>query len=110
LGANRLDEAERVFTAMTRDHPESAAPLAELGRCRAQRGDFMGALDFFRKALDREPWNPSLHESTAMVLSALERHGDAMAEVAEAIRLDPESPRIRDSRATLSARAAGAAR
>jgi tetratricopeptide (TPR) repeat protein len=110
LGANRLDEAERVFTAMTRDHPESAAPLAELGRCRAQRGDFMGALDFFRKALDREPWNPSLHESTAMVLSALDRHGDAMAEVAEAIRLDPESPRIRDSRATLSARAAGAAR
>ena len=110
LGGNRLDEAERVFTAMTRDHPESAAPLAELGRCRVQRGDFTGALDYFRRALEREPWNAALHESAAMVLSALERHGEAMAEVADAIRLDPESRRIRDSRVALQVRAAPASR
>ena len=110
LGQRRLDDAERVFEAMTREHPESAAPLAELGRCRAQRGDFTGALVLFQKAIEREPWNASLHENAAMVLSALERHGEAMAEVADAIRLDPESGRIRESRATLQARAADASR
>jgi tetratricopeptide (TPR) repeat protein len=108
LRQNRLDDAERVFSAMTRDHPESAAPFAELARCRVQRGDFSGALELFRKGLGLEPWNASLHESAAMVLSALERHPEALAEVTEAIRLDPESPRIRDSRATLQARAAAA--
>ncbi len=108
LRENRLDDAERVFAAMTRDHAESAAPLAELARCRVQKGDFAGALELFRKALEREPWNASLHENAAMVLSALERHPEAIAEVTEAIRLDPESPRIRESRATLQARAAAA--
>jgi Flp pilus assembly protein TadD len=104
-----LPEAERVFEAMIRDHPESAAPLAELARCRVERADFSGALDLYQKALAREPWNASLHENAAMVFSALERHQDAMAEVGEALRFDPESRRVRDSYATIAARAARAA-
>jgi tetratricopeptide (TPR) repeat protein len=107
LMQKRIPEAERVFEAMIRDHPESAAPLAELARCRVERNDFRGALDLYRKALEREPWTASLHENAAMVLSALERHEEAMAEVGEALRFDPESPRVRDSYATLAARAAG---
>jgi len=106
LMQKRIQEAEHIFEAMTRDHPESAAPFAELARCRVQRGDFSGALDLYRKALEREPWNASLHENTAMVLSALERHGEAIVEGEQAIRLDPESPRVRDSYETLAARAA----
>ena len=83
----------------------SAAPFAELARCRAQRGDFSGALELYRKALEREPWNASMHENAAMMLSALERHDEAMAEVGLAIRFDPESPRVRDTYATLAGRA-----
>ena len=104
----RTEEAERIFEAMIRDHPESAAPLAELARCRVQRGDFSGALGLYQKALEREPWNASLHENAAMVLSALERHVDAIAEAGQAMKFDPESPRVRDSYATLAARAARA--
>ena len=109
LRQKRTKDAERILEAMTRDHPESAAPLAELARCRAQRGDFGGALGLYRKALEREPWNASLHENAAMMLSALERHEEAMAEAGQAIRFDPESPRVRESYATLAARAAEAA-
>ena len=104
----RIQEAERIFEAMTHDHPESAAPFAELARCRGQRGDYSGALELYRKALEREPWNASLHENAAMMLSALERHDEAMVEVGEAVRFDPESPRVRQSYAALAARAAGA--
>jgi tetratricopeptide (TPR) repeat protein len=103
----RAREAEDIFEAMTRQHPESAAPFAELGRSLGQRGDYSGALVWFRKAIEREPWNASLRENAAMMLSALERHDEAMAEVAEALRFDPESPRVRRSYATLAARAAG---
>jgi Flp pilus assembly protein TadD len=109
LMQKRIQDAEPIFEAMTSDHPESAAPYAELARCRVQRGDFSAALDLYQKALAREPWNASLHENAAMVLSALERHGEALVEVGQAIRLDPESPRVRDSYQTVAARAGNTA-
>jgi tetratricopeptide (TPR) repeat protein len=105
LRQNRAADADRIFEAMIRDHPESAAPLAELARSRAQRGDLGGALELYRKALEREPSNASMHENAAMLLSALDRHEEAMAEVAQAIRLAPESPRVRETYASLNARA-----
>jgi Tetratricopeptide repeat/Cytochrome c554 and c-prime len=108
LMQKRTEEAERIFEAMIRDHPESAAPFAELARCRVQHGDFSRALDLYQEALEREPWNASLHENAAMVLSALERHEEAIAEAGQAVKFDPESPRVRDSYETLAARAARA--
>ena len=110
LMQKRVGDAERIFEAMIRDHPESAAPLAELARCRVEHGDFSGALGLYQRALEREPWNASLHENAAMMLSALERHREAIAEAGEAIRFDPESSRLKDSYATLAARAARAGR
>lgn len=110
LSRKKIDEAERVFEQMTRDHPESAAALAELGRCRAERDDFAGALPFFRRALENEPWNASLHESTARVLAALDRPREAAAEMNEALRLDPESRRIREGLDALRAHLGGADR
>ena len=107
LMQKRVEEAEKIFTAMTSEHPESAAPLAELARCRAQRGDYNGALELFQKAVNREPWTASLHENSAMMFSALARHKEAMAEAGEALRLDPVSPRVRETYKTVAARAAG---
>jgi Flp pilus assembly protein TadD len=105
LRQKRAAEAERVFEAMVREHASSAAPYAELARTRAERGDYAGALDLYRAALEREPSNASMHENAAMMLSALERHAEAMAEAREAIRLAPESPRVRGTYAMLAARA-----
>jgi hypothetical protein len=107
LMQRRVQEAEKVFTAMTSEHPESAAPFAELARCRAQRGDYAGALELFLKAVDREPWTASLRENSAMMYSAASRHKEAMAEAGEALRLDPVSPRVRETYRTVAARAAG---
>jgi tetratricopeptide (TPR) repeat protein len=108
LRQKRVPEAERIFEAMTRDHPESSAPFAELARCRVERSDYRGALDLYAQALEREPGNASLHENAAMMLSALERHGEAMVEAGEALRCDPESPRVKTTYATLAGRAASA--
>jgi tetratricopeptide (TPR) repeat protein len=104
----RIPEAERIFEQMTRDHPESAAPFAELARVRGERGDYRAAAELFAQAIAREPQNASLHENAAMMLSALERHGEAIEEAAEALRYDPGSPRVRRTVAMLSARAKGA--
>jgi len=108
LMERRIPDAERVFEKMTQEHPESAAPFAELARCRGERGDYRGAYEMFTQALTREPWNASLHENAAMMLSALDRHREAIAEAREALRCDPESPRVRSTLATLVGRASGA--
>jgi len=108
LMQKRVADAERVFETMTREHPESAAPYAELARCRVERADYGGALDLYAKALTLDPSNASLHENAATMLSALERHDEAIAQAGEALRCNPESPRVRSTVAMLTARAAGA--
>jgi tetratricopeptide (TPR) repeat protein len=101
----RVEEAERVFATAARDNPAAAGPIAEMARARADQRDYAGALDLFRKASALEPWIPSIHVNAAMMLSALERHPEAIAEAEAALRLDPEGPKTWQAYATLLARA-----
>jgi cytochrome c-type biogenesis protein CcmH/NrfG len=101
----RIDEAVRVFTALAAAHPDAAGPLAELGRARVGVNDLAGALELFQKAVALEPWNAALRANTASMLSALERHPEAIAAAREALRLDPEGARTWDTYAMLLSRA-----
>ena len=94
--ARSTDEAERVFEGMTRAHPASAAPWAELARCAAARRDFAGAAERYRKAIALEPWNASLHENAAKVLAMQGRGEEARAEAAEALKYAPEKESARE--------------
>ena len=101
----RLEEAEQVFAVAAKDNPQAAGPLAERARARAELRDYAGALDLFRKASALEPWIPSIRVNAAKMLSALERHSEAIAEVEEALRRDPEGAKTWNAYATLLARA-----
>jgi Tfp pilus assembly protein PilF len=101
----KLDEAEQVLAATAREHPNAAGPLVELAGARVHRQDFAGALELYRRAIAIEPWNASIHANAANMLSALDRHGEAIAEVEQAVRLDPEGARSWDAYATLLTRA-----
>jgi predicted Zn-dependent protease len=105
LRAGRGDEAERVLTKLAADHPEAAGPLAELARAHAAREDYAGASELFAKAVEREPWTASMRVNLAMMLSALERHEEAIAAAEEALRLDPEGASVWEAYATLLERA-----
>ena len=105
LGRRRFDEADRIFEATAREHPESAVPLAELGRSLALRGRIGEALERFRQAVALEPSSSQLHESAAMMLSATGRHDEAIAQMEDAVRCAPEKAGIWDSYATILARA-----
>jgi len=105
LRRRRVDDAERVLTAASTAHPELAGAWAELARSRAGRGDLAGAAELFGKAIACEPWTASLHANLAMMLSALERHPEAIHEAETALRLDPEGPPTWDAYATLLERA-----
>jgi cytochrome c-type biogenesis protein CcmH/NrfG len=101
----RVDDAQRVFTKLAHENPQDAGPLAELARLRAGQNDFAGALELFRKAGTLEPWNAAIRGNAAQVLSALERHPEAIAEAEQALRLDPERPGTWDAYARLLSRA-----
>jgi Flp pilus assembly protein TadD len=105
LRQRRPEEAERVFETMAREHPDAAGPLAEMARARAGRGDFSAALELYRRAIALEPWTASMRVNAAMMLSALERHPEAIAEAEQALRLGPEGPSVWDAYATLLSRA-----
>src|SRR5262249_13798371 len=90
LRRRKADDAERVLTAASTAHPERAGAWAELARSRAGRNDYAGAAELFAKAVACEPFTASLHANRAMMLSALERHPEAIAEAETALRLDPE--------------------
>ncbi|HEX4826138.1 MAG TPA: tetratricopeptide repeat protein [Candidatus Polarisedimenticolaceae bacterium] len=105
LRANRVPEAEPVFTTLARDNPTAAGPLAELARIKTMSNDFAGALALFQKAIVLEPWNPALHANAANMLSALEHHPEAIAEAENAVRLDPEGARTWNAYAMLLGRA-----
>jgi len=101
----RVEEADHIFATMARDHPEAAGPLAELARARTDRRDYAGALGLYRRAAAFEPWNASLRSNAATMLSALERHAEAIAEAEQALRLDPEGAATWNAYATLLSRA-----
>jgi Tfp pilus assembly protein PilF len=56
--------------------------------------DFKGAEEEFKQAIDLNPGYAAAHHWYAVLLSALGRHDEAMAEMERARRLDPLSPII----------------
>ena len=105
----RVEESEHVLATAARDNPMEAAPLVELARARVARDDYPGALELYRKAVALEPSNASIRREAAQMLSALERHAEAIAEAEQALRLNPEGRETWDTYATLLARAARSA-
>jgi Flp pilus assembly protein TadD len=105
LRQKRVPEAVQVFEALAQAHPEAAGPLAEQARARAEHEDYAGALELFRKAVALEPWNASLRVNAATMLSALERHPEAIAEAEQALRCDPEGVKTWRAYAMLLTRA-----
>ena len=101
----RTEEAEKVFAIAAKDNPKAAGPIAEQARARAERRDYEGALALFRQAIALEPWTPSIRVNAAKMLSALERHDEAIAEAQEALRRDPEGPKTWNAYALLLSRA-----
>lgn len=102
--AKQFDRAAEIFAAMTREHPESAAPWAEWARCAAEGGDYATAVDRYAKAIALEPWNPSLHQNSAMILAALGRFDEARARIDDALRYGPERNDIRASARAIAER------
>jgi serine/threonine protein kinase/Tfp pilus assembly protein PilF len=93
-----LDRAIAAFQDATRHDPEYARAWAALGGTYGLKGDFLGVPDMVNQAIEIErralSIDPALADAHMWLGSALLRTGrtdEAIAEIQEALRLDPEN-------------------
>jgi serine/threonine-protein kinase len=72
--------------------PQDSALLLEAGNLAQIRGEILPSLDLFRRAVASDPVNPQARAFLANSLSYLGKHGEARAEFAREIELNPLAP------------------
>ena len=101
LRTRNLAEAERLcLEALATDATHPVACFVQ-GRLFDQRGQKTQAIDFLRRALERDPNNSGLHHYLGVVLGSVGESTPAEISLCEAVRLNPTDPEIRVSLARI---------
>jgi predicted Zn-dependent protease len=87
---HRNDEAEREFQLEAERDPKNAQPLAWLADVHLRRNDSAKAKPLLEKALALDPRLRIAHLDLGIILADAGKYDRAIAELKEAIRLDPE--------------------
>ncbi len=69
----RYDEAEAAYQAALDRNPHHFAAVAGMGHIRAERGDYPGALDFYKRALQIHPRLAEIREIVPQLEAALNK-------------------------------------
>jgi Flp pilus assembly protein TadD len=62
VAQGRNEDALRIFVDILRKHPRDAETLVSIGKVCGMMGRADDAQDFFKKALEVEPWNQQARE------------------------------------------------
>ncbi len=85
--AGRHAEAATAYGALLRRWPASYPGLVGLGNARYRLGDYAGAEDAFRRAIDLRPDDPAAWNNLAHALARQQRRDDAIAAAQKALGL-----------------------
>lgn len=85
-----FDAAERCYRAVLQLDPGQPQALALLGMLSGMFGDFTTAIDFFLKALERDPNNADVYHNLGETYRHLDDTAKALPCFAKAIELRPE--------------------
>jgi protein O-GlcNAc transferase len=89
LRGNLEASAVRYREVIDRE-PRNFQALHFFGRLRAQRQEFQEAADLIARALQVNPNAPAAHFNLGLVLTSLQRHGDAIESYRHALRIKPD--------------------
>ncbi len=101
FGSGRLAEAATAFEAAAAVQPGSHLPPLGLGAVRELEGDFETALALTDRAIALNPAYANAHRQRARILRRLERPAAALASIEEALRYDPRSLELAETRLRL---------
>ena len=88
--AGRLDEAQKIYTAILAADPDHFDSLHLLGVALHQRGEHAEALRLIDRALQQNPDDPFALSNRGTVLHALGRFAEALESYDRALRIHPD--------------------
>ncbi len=97
----RTDEATDLITTWSETQPYSSEAIVELGWLKGEMGDVDGANLAFQKALQENPRNTRALKQMARANRKAGLPGEAAANYARALYMDPDLPEARDELAEL---------
>lgn len=89
FGVYNYDEMRRLLQESAREHPKSAAALAELGKLDIHLLHYDEAITELTRAVARDPASARAHEQLGVAYQAKDDVGKALTQLNEAIRLAP---------------------
>ncbi len=104
VAAGLVDEAGRRLDAYVDTRPDDPDAWALLGKVRAAKGNVDGALEAYRRALDRQPTHPAAVDGAVTTLVAAGRADEARALVEALLRRDPADPLLQRTLKAIAAR------
>ncbi len=90
-GGARLDDAERTYQQLLRIAPNFSIALHNLGALAHRRGDFDRAVDYFNRALQKDPEYLLAHLHLGDAFNSMGRLQDAYRAYEGALELEPQS-------------------
>jgi tetratricopeptide (TPR) repeat protein len=97
LVSSQWDEAGKLYQAIVQSHPENAEAYYGLGRVRAARDDFSGAIESIRKACELFPKFAAAHFALARAYRRLGKSQEAQQELELSNKSEGGIPDIDDS-------------
>jgi tetratricopeptide (TPR) repeat protein len=89
-GVHNYDEAKRILEAAHREHPASAAPLANLGDLEVELQTYDAAIAHLKAAIALDPRDVESRERLAISYKAKGDAADALAQVSAILARDPK--------------------
>jgi predicted O-linked N-acetylglucosamine transferase (SPINDLY family) len=89
LRSGNLDGAEQACSALLEHVPNNVEALFLLGNMAHQKEIYAAAASYFTRAIAESPELPILHLNLGTSLMLLKRYEESIAELKEAVRLDP---------------------
>jgi tetratricopeptide (TPR) repeat protein len=91
---NALDAAYLAYSIASRMLPEAADPEAGCGRVKFKKKEFSTAIEFFGKAMAKDPYNLEYYLAMAQAYEKINEDGSASALYLEIIQKQPTFPGI----------------
>ncbi|HVW21048.1 MAG TPA: tetratricopeptide repeat protein [Opitutaceae bacterium] len=102
--AARFRDEQVLWSSVLRENPRAWMADVDLGRCRAQAGDYAAAVDYYGKALAVRADLPEAYYNRGLALMNLGRLPESEADFNRALQLQPDSPDALDERGNVQAR------
>lgn len=95
--AGHVEQAERAYRELLKDHPDEPNTNLMLGLLLFERGDYMSAKPLMLKAIQTHEDVPEWRSNYSLLCRAIGDHAEALHHIRRAVQLDPRRSEFHDN-------------